>query len=167
MKKIYYGLVKKSHLLDTALAVCSVIGKPNDNGLEMVIETCASETLLGTLKDPTEYSAGSSVAQIDCTTFKWLRSEYSKSTTSDKIKAAFDIDISRVQYSELEHSPLCAIIFCRLRYLIVPHKIPSNITGRAKYWKKWYNSTAGKGTVDGYLKKCAQCDVESLLALVK
>ena len=50
------------------------------------------------------------------------------------------------------YSPAMCCIFARLHYLFKPGKIPSDITGQAEYWKKWYNTIEGAGTVDQYIK---------------
>ena len=44
------------------------------------------------------------------------------------------------------------VFFCRIKYRRDKDPIPSNIQGRAKYWKKVYNTEGGKGTVEHYLK---------------
>jgi hypothetical protein len=44
------------------------------------------------------------------------------------------------------------IVFCRLKYWRVPHKIPNTVKGKAKYWKKWYNTEGGAGTVEHFLE---------------
>lgn len=43
-------------------------------------------------------------------------------------------------------------LFARLHYLRVPERIPSSIPEQAHYWKKFYNTEAGKGTVEQYIK---------------
>ena len=43
------------------------------------------------------------------------------------------------------------MIFARLKYILIPETIPTTIEGRAKYWKKFYNSVDGKGTLDHYV----------------
>ena len=163
MSTKYYGLVSRQQALDTAIAVNDVIA-PNSgqNGVLMILETCAAETLLGTHKDRTNYSAGTSIAQIDNGTFVWLRDKYGKSSVATRINDHFDIDINRVQYVELEHNALLGMIWCRLRYLPVSAPIPDTLDGRAAYWKKWFNSTEGKGTVEGYIKKVNECSVARL-----
>lgn len=44
-----------------------------------------------------------------------------------------------------------AMLFCRLHYLRCPGPIPATEGQRAAYWKKHYNTTAGKGTPEKYL----------------
>ncbi len=48
------------------------------------------------------------------------------------------------------------VLFSRLHYLRMPGSIPDELTGQAFYWKKFYNTSAGKGTVEQYLKNWRQ-----------
>lgn len=43
------------------------------------------------------------------------------------------------------------IIFCRLHYRRIPKKLPKTLKEQAKYWKLWYNTLKGKGTVDHFI----------------
>ena len=45
--------------------------------------------------------------------------------------------------------------FCRLHYRRVPAKLPAvgDIKAQAAYWKKYYNTVKGKGTVEHFIKK--------------
>ena len=44
--------------------------------------------------------------------------------------------------------------FCRLHYRRVPSALPAadNLEGQARYWKKYYNSDMGKGTVKHFME---------------
>lgn len=48
-----------------------------------------------------------------------------------------------------------ATIICRLHYWRFPEPLPKpdDIEGLAQYWKKYYNTKKGKGTVEGFIKK--------------
>tara|TARA_R100001463_G_scaffold103514_2_gene157865 strand:+ start:1816 stop:2277 length:462 start_codon:yes stop_codon:yes gene_type:complete len=45
-----------------------------------------------------------------------------------------------------------SVAFCRIHYRRMPGAIPKTMAGRAKYWKKFYNSELGRGTEEHYLK---------------
>ena len=45
-----------------------------------------------------------------------------------------------------------SIFMCRCFYLRIKETIPSTVEDRAKYWKKYYNTALGKGTVEKYIK---------------
>lgn len=46
-----------------------------------------------------------------------------------------------------------AAAMCRVHYLRQPKSIPSDLKGRAEYWKKYYNTEKGKGTVEKYIEE--------------
>lgn len=50
-----------------------------------------------------------------------------------------------------------AAAMCRVHYLRAPAKLPgwNDLEGQARYWKEFYNTKYGKGTVEGYMKKAA------------
>tara|TARA_R100000808_G_C2155419_1_gene167840 strand:- start:13971 stop:14420 length:450 start_codon:yes stop_codon:yes gene_type:complete len=43
---------------------------------------------------------------------------------------------------------------CRLHYRRVPKRLPAadDLEGQARYWKKWYNTELGRGTVEHFIK---------------
>ena len=51
------------------------------------------------------------------------------------------------------NTPLYGAAFARAYLLSVPESIPTTLKARAAYWKKYYNTSAGAGTVDKYLKR--------------
>lgn len=56
----------------------------------------------------------------------------------------------------LTHNPCYAALMARLHYLRQPGKVPDSIEGQGQYWKKYYNTAAGKGTVEQYLDDYVQ-----------
>ena len=44
------------------------------------------------------------------------------------------------------------ILSCRYHYLRCPGKIPNSLEGQARYWKQFYNTRKGKGTIQEYIK---------------
>jgi hypothetical protein len=44
-----------------------------------------------------------------------------------------------------------ATAMCRVHYLRAPGAIPDSLPGQAGYWKQYYNSMLGKGTVQEYM----------------
>ncbi|WP_286992578.1 hypothetical protein [Shewanella sp.] len=159
---VYYGLVNKQQVMVFAQAVCGVLGG-GDKAVDLLIETAAAETLLGSYRDLTTYAAGTGVTQVDEGTFDWLKSKYKKHRLADALYQAFGIYLGKVSYVELETSPLLSFIFCRLRYFAVKSPIPETREGRALYWKRHYNTSAGKGTPEEYLVRCELAGVNALL----
>lgn len=44
-----------------------------------------------------------------------------------------------------------AAMMCRMFYLRKPGAIPPTLAGQAEYWKRFYNTSAGKGTPEQYV----------------
>ena len=70
-------------------------------------------------------------------------------------------NISLVEWEHLRYNPYLSLIFSRLLYRLATRKvdgkyisvpIPLTIEERAKYWKEFYNTEAGKGTPEHYLE---------------
>ena len=62
----------------------------------------------------------------------------------------FGIDPMDLDFS-VKTNIAVAICMCRFHYRRVPSAIPKTKEGRAKYWKKHYNTELGKGTIKHYL----------------
>lgn len=167
---MYYGLTNKTQIIEMATAVCNVLGNGSGGfAVDLLLETCAAETLLGTARDNTLYGAGAGVAQVDEGTYMWLQDKFAREDRKELelLKKHFNIDLSKVSYCELDLSPLLSLIFCRLRYRVVAEPIPHTLEERAKYWKIEYNSTAGKGTPEEYVSRCRAQQTEALIQVAQ
>jgi len=56
---------------------------------------------------------------------------------------------------QLHGNAYYATAMCRVHYLRVPARLPDadDLNGLAEYWKKYYNTVLGAGTVSGFKKK--------------
>lgn len=50
----------------------------------------------------------------------------------------------------LERNIAFAILMARIRYHRVPEEIPDSLDGLARYWKSYYNTNLGAGTVEEF-----------------
>jgi len=84
------------------------------------------------------------ISQVEPATFEWLKRHY---FTRHPI-------VQTIEAQDLRWNLKAAIIFCRLRYRIVPRPLPNahDIHGLAVYWKRSYNTAAGAGTVEHFLR---------------
>ena len=55
----------------------------------------------------------------------------------------------------MKHNLQYAVLIARLKYLTVPAAMPTakDTLGLAMYWKKYYNTHLGAGTIEGAIKK--------------
>ena len=56
----------------------------------------------------------------------------------------------------LTYNIAAQISMCRLHYRRVPKALPGSLIRQAKYWKQYYNTAKGKGTVDHFVKLVEQ-----------
>ena len=69
-----------------------------------------------------------------------------------KVKAEFGIEWSSVKWTDLE-KPFYSGLAARLYLSNIPDPIPSGLDEQARYWKKHYNTDAGKGTEKQFIDK--------------
>lgn len=55
------------------------------------------------------------------------------------------------------------IFMCRIFYLRIKDPIPVTRESRAEYWKKYYNTKLGKGSISGYLDKVKKYDDRTII----
>lgn len=147
----YYGLKSKIQALSLAHQVCNVLGHGSHGyATNLLLETAAAETCLGLYQDPTPGGAGMGLCQHDAIAFKDILQRTPRRFIY-LIDKHFGCDITKLKHTSLANDPLLSFIFCRLHYRLRPEPIPSSLRGRAEYWKQFYNSMAGKGTVTHYL----------------
>lgn len=159
--KNYYGHETKSQIELIVGKVCDFFdgiaiiddfdNDKRNNAYNLVIETFCAETQLGLCPDNV-HTSGFGIAQFDNSGFKHAKGRSDK--YRDGLYNAFRIDISSIEIIELRYNVLLSAIFCRLFYKTKPEAIPSTREGRAKYWKKYYNTSKGAGTIKHYLESC-------------
>lgn len=148
--RMYYGLTRKSQAYEMVADVVSILGG-GKNAENLLIETLQQETHIGEFKDTTPNGAGRGIAQFDKKGF-YDCVQRAKTEEINKIIRSLGMDIWSLSHDDLNFSPLASIVLCRLKYKRIPEPIPTTVNGRASYWKKYYNSWRGKGTVEEYLE---------------
>ncbi|XP_020604854.1 uncharacterized protein LOC110043706 [Orbicella faveolata] len=73
----------------------------------------------------------------------------------DQIKARLGIDWTKTQWQDLE-KPLYSGLAARLFLVRFRAPIPSDVLSQARYWKRYYNTSAGKGTVQKFIDDVEQ-----------
>lgn len=146
-----YGLLLPAEASAYAAAVCDVLGHGSSgNAVTMLLETAAQETHLGIYRDPTPNGAGRGICQCDLIAFDDIKHR-AREADVDAVRKVFGIDLRNTVHAQLDYSPLLAFIFCRLFYKLIPELFPATVAGRADYWKRYYNTAQGKGTVEEYI----------------
>lgn len=146
----FYGISDREHLDRVIHAVCYYLGSSPVLAKKMLLETCAAETQLGTYPDSSPDSHGVGAFQFDQIALDDLKQE-TDARHKRKVSRLWGYDLDEVELAELADDVLLAAICCRLKYLRIPAAIPDSYLNRAVYWKQWYNTEAGKGTIEHYL----------------
>lgn len=151
---MYYGLTRRNQLREMMLDVCEALKGNNEDlksTLVLMLATCYQETNFGGFKDPTPYRAGAGLMQFDKMPFEDIRDRGGR--FYKVVLRNFGIDVPSLTHRELEFSPLASIVMARIKYKLVPSKIPSwdDFEGQWLYYKKWYNSYLGRATKEEFL----------------
>ena len=148
---MYYGTIDTKTTKHLICHICSFFTS-EINATYLLMGTCATETDFGNHKDTSEFRHGSGLMQIDRIAF-----EDTKKRTSTILKAmiknSFWIDLDLCTYEMLEYNAFLSVLFARLFYMLIPEKIPDTMDLQATYWKTYYNTRKGKGTIEDYITK--------------
>ncbi|MGL4939390.1 hypothetical protein [Shewanella sp.] len=150
-----YGLNSSQQAKELAVRVCNVLGHgENGTAVAMLLETAAAETQLGQAIDPSP-SNGFGLCQLDHISIKDIRKR-ARTRDVDAVWFAFQVDMRGIKPEQIAKDPLASLIFCRLHYKLITERIPQDLEARAGYWKRHYNTAAGKGTVEHYITSAQQ-----------
>ncbi|KAJ6644147.1 hypothetical protein Bhyg_09113 [Pseudolycoriella hygida] len=140
--------------------VCDTIAKIKQSGIfaddaNIMRRIAYAESLFGT--HPNTYRSGynGGIWQVDKIGFedaKDIQSHPNLGKLWSKIEILLNKQRNNIKWEDLR-KPLFSGVFARIRLYLVPSAIPSDINGQAAYWKKYYNSAAGAGTVAGFVNK--------------
>lgn len=116
--------------------------------VNLLLGTAAKESDFGTFLRQLGSGPARGAFQVEPGTFGWLRDDYG-ARYRDLIGRTFD---------ELEWDLDLGIVVARLRYRVVPEPLPGpdDIDAMAAYWKQYYNTHKGKGTVEQFVQKYHQ-----------
>ena len=107
--------------------------------VELLLGTAAQESKFGTyLRQIRGPALG--VFQMEPATYQWMQEKFGRVYGFQDRKA-----------EDMIWDLKLAILLCRLRYLVVKEPIPKTLPEQARYWKKYYNTSAGKGTPAEYI----------------
>lgn len=144
-----YGIENEEDAIYIARKVVRVFGGGH-KALLLMLETACAETHLGTYPDRHPEKLGVGITQFDQIAIDDLQQRV-RSRHRRLLKQHFGYSLNEIVLADLADDALLAFALTRLKYLLVPEPLPETLLGRAEYWKKYWNTSAGKGTVAGYL----------------
>lgn len=148
-----YGLKNKPEISVLARKVVSVFGG-GYNATRMLIEIAAAETNSGEFADEHPDKIGVGLTQFDQIGFDDVQRR-TRPKNKQRLKDMLGYDLDKLKLADLAYDPLLSLALTRLKLLLIPEEIPDSVEGRAKYWKKHWNTyhPNAKGTVEGYIEK--------------
>lgn len=130
----------------------------SEDAEELLVMTCCVESDMGMYDEQHGGGPAKSIFQIEKGTYvdimsRWLLTK--KPAFRDKIHyALLDMD-PFYNFESIKDNDAMAVIVARLKYCSIKEKLPSkdNTLAMAHYWKKYYNTYVGRGTVEEALRK--------------
>jgi len=121
---------------------------------ELMVLTCATESLGGTYIKQVEGPA-LGIYQMEPVTYHDIWASYISKKSHFAYIILQNVGVAYMPPPEfMIYNLKLATYMARLCYLRVPEKLPeaNDIKGLAEYWKKYYNTEHGAGTVDKAVK---------------
>lgn len=131
-------------------------GLYSEAAVELLIGTALKES--GGLRWRTQLNGGPArgLFQMERATYDdiWRNYLAHRPRLGDAIASAFTPAGGALTFDQITDDDGFAAIMARLKYYRVPAPLPAagNREAQAQYWKKYYNTRLGKGTVAGYLE---------------
>lgn len=149
-----YGLKNKPEISVMARKVVAVFGG-GYNATRALIEIAAVETLSGEWPDSHPDRLGVGLTQFDQIGFDDVQ-QRTRPKNKKRLLDMLGYNLDALKLADLAYDPLLALVMTRLKYMLISEEIPDSVEGRARYWKKHYNTEDGKGTVQEYIEKVAK-----------
>lgn len=150
------AVINARQLSDEVIAPClRYLGAYSEDAADLVLGTAAHESHLGhylrQVKGPalglyqTEPATHASIWD------NYLRYRPELADKVRRLASVRSINAGMPDHSELIYNLFYSTAICRLVYLPAKPAIPPTVQGRAEYWKAWYNTHEGRGSVEKYL----------------
>lgn len=132
------------------------IGLESDSATNILLGTCAQETQMGKYLHQINGTA-LGIYQMEKITFLDIRDRYLFKRTHafrQKVEFCCKLYVSSCEFKDLMWNLNFATIMARLKYASIGEPLPAadNIKSLAEYWKKYYNTAYGKGTVKQFIE---------------
>lgn len=115
----------------------------SESAVNLLLGTMAQESCFGSYLKQLGNGPALSIFQMEELTFDDLQNRFGKKFPWMK----------EWKFEEIEWDLKKAILMCRIKYYSIPGPLPpaDNLRSLAAYWKKWYNTPLGAGTVQEFI----------------
>lgn len=140
----------KHHVIEPTLKELGMYSQP---AVYLLMGTAAQETNFHHLKQTSGPALG--LYQCEPATHRSIWKDYLwyRDSLTNQVRqfASQKYTGKTIDDSELIGNLYYATVICRIHYYRIPEKIPEDVQGLAEYWKKYYNTDQGKGTIDQFI----------------
>ncbi len=142
--------------IDDIFTLCNF--QKSENVIDLIVGTACVESECGKyIKQINGPACG--IFQIEPNTAKDIQNNYIK--YRENLKELHNLlYIKKLTLEQnLMYNLAYQIFICRVFYLRIKEPVPNDIKDIANYWKKYYNTYLGKGTVEAFINKKEKLDV--------
>ena len=155
-------MLNQSQVKDLIERILKSIDLYSPEALDLVYKTGKVESgykYLRQIKGPARglFQCEAWVAVAICKNYLEYRKDLMRKVAdATMVKLSYFVDPKEEDWDFLlETNVAVQIAMCRLHYRRIPKPLPSSAEGQAEYWKKYYNSMAGRGSVEDFLVRSA------------
>ena len=146
----------KDQFTDLIVRVITMQDLYSASALNLLLGTAATESAFGTYLRQLGGGSALGAFQMEPATGRDTWENYLFYGRTPRRQAIYRISGVRSPENNgaLEWNIAYAICMARLHYRRIPEPfpLPDDVEGLAQYWKKYYNTPAGKGTVERYVR---------------
>lgn len=146
----------KDQLRDLITRVLKEVNLYTESAVELLMLTASVESKLGYYVKQMGGGPARGIFQMEPTTYNDILDNFVHYKPQLQHIVVRNVDNENLGYGskDLEWNIYHAIVMARLHYLRVKAPLPNknDLRGMASYWKKHYNTYAGKGTVEKAVK---------------
>lgn len=123
----------------------------SDNAVKLLMGTAAQESHLGKYRKQLGGGPALGIFQMEPATFNDIVNNYLRYKPALAARIERVARVCRFKAEDVENNDLLAICMARVHYLRASEAIPPDVEGMARYWKRYYNTPLGKGTVEEFI----------------
>lgn len=125
------------------------VGLYSEDAVNLLLGTAAQESHFGTYLKQLKSGPAKGVFQMEPATFKDIVENYVRHRP--KLVSYLSSVSTTFEAEEMVWNIKMAAVMARIHYLRVPKPLPTDLSGYAAYWKKYYNTYLGAGTEEEFI----------------
>jgi hypothetical protein len=138
------------------IPVLRAVGYNSPAAVQLVLGTAAQESQMGHYITQKSGGPARGIFQMEKITYEDIWDRFIAQSVSMKAKVRLLLKYEgKPSWERMSSDLALACLMCRLKYYSIPNPLPDegDIRGYANYWKTWYNTELGHGTVKQFEEK--------------